>query len=717
MRYGSICSGIEAATVAWAALGWQAAWFSEIEKFPCAVLGHHYPSVPNFGDMTTLPNLLSAGLVEAPDILCGGTPCQAFSVAGLRKSLDDARGNLSLTFCEIANAIDDARDTPAIIFWENVPGVLNTQDNAFGCFLAGLAGEDAPLEPPGGKWANAGCVLGPRRTVAWRTLDAQWFGLAQRRRRVFVVASARTDFDPLSVLLEFNGVRRDLAPSREAGEGVAPTVMAGAKDGGAGHGARSGPSKDGLIVPHVVGTLDARTNGGGFPGSDGAANGRVLAFGGNRTSGAIDVAAAVNAHGGTGRNDFESETFVTHALRGEGFDASEDGTGRGTPLVPCVYDTTQITSAANRSRPEPGDPSHPLAAGAHPPLLAFHHNAQVDQMKFDPHTSSSSSLTCSQQAAVAFQPRIARNGRGDMGDLVNALQAQSGADGRSDAAPHVSTNMQVRRLTPRECERLQGFPPVAERLILTICTDLQNRNVRVGLQCLRWQCSVSPADGNELTPYVPTAALGSNTSQVGPAPLAVLHVLPLSEGDQAVLRSHARSASLANGVNGYDWFHQVQVDSDSVPSLAKALRTLALETRAGRAASPQSMTLSMPALNGKGRAPTSGAETAGGAVSAVSGQPEATFTTSELGQLTPTFDSPEATSCCSALGAIAGFIPDKTLPACFSLEMTVVTPYTLIPHRGKPAADGPRYKALGNSWAVPVVRWIGQRIATQLTTP
>ena len=227
MRFGSVCSGIEAASVAWEPLGWEAAWLSEIEPFPCAVLAHHYPNVPNLGDMTALPERIRSGEIEAPDLLCGGTPCQAFSVAGLRQSLDDARGNLSLTFCELANAIDDVRDAPAIIFWENVPGVLSTKDNAFGCFLAALAGEDEALIPAGGKWKNAGCVFGPQRAVAWRVFDAQYFGVAQRRRRVFVVASARNDFNPAAVLFEFDGVRRDSAPRREAGESATPTVTNG----------------------------------------------------------------------------------------------------------------------------------------------------------------------------------------------------------------------------------------------------------------------------------------------------------------------------------------------------------------------------------------------------------------------------------------------------------------------------------------------------------
>ena len=219
MKFGSVCSGIEAASVAFDPLGWSAAWFSEIEPFPSAVLAHHYPDVPNLGDMTAISRRLLSGEIDAPDVLCGGTPCQAFSVAGLRESLSDERGNLTLKFVEIADAIDHVRsrrgEPPAIVLWENVPGVLSTKDNAFGCFLAGLAGEDDPLEPPGGRWANAGCVYGPARAVAWRTLDAQYFGLAQRRRRVFVVASARDGFDPATVLFEWDGVRRPSAPARQ----------------------------------------------------------------------------------------------------------------------------------------------------------------------------------------------------------------------------------------------------------------------------------------------------------------------------------------------------------------------------------------------------------------------------------------------------------------------------------------------------------------------
>ena len=203
--YGSLCSGIEAASVAWEPLGWRPAWFAEIEPFPCAVLNHHWPHVPNYGDMTRLVGKILNGTVEAPDILVGGTPCQAFSVAGLRGSLDDERGNLTLVLIRILDAIDFIRarngQPPCILVWENVPGVLNTKDNAFGCFLGGLAGEDMPLEPAGQKWTNAGCVLGHKRRIAWRILDAKYFGVPQRRRRVFLVASAGSA-DPAEILFE-----------------------------------------------------------------------------------------------------------------------------------------------------------------------------------------------------------------------------------------------------------------------------------------------------------------------------------------------------------------------------------------------------------------------------------------------------------------------------------------------------------------------------------
>ena len=234
MFFGSVCSGIEAASAAWHPLGWETSWLAEIEPFPSAVLAHHFPETTNHGDMTSLPVKVLSGEVEAPDVLVGGTPCQSFSIAGMREGLNDPRGLLTMKYVELLNAIDHVRATrneaPAIAVWENVPGVLSDKDNAFGCFLAALAGEDSELQPAGKRWSNAGCVYGPQRAVAWRILDAQYFGVAQRRRRVFVVATARNGADPAQILFEWEGVRRDSAPSREAGPSithdVAPSLVA-----------------------------------------------------------------------------------------------------------------------------------------------------------------------------------------------------------------------------------------------------------------------------------------------------------------------------------------------------------------------------------------------------------------------------------------------------------------------------------------------------------
>ncbi|WP_201491438.1 DNA cytosine methyltransferase [Pseudomonas paracarnis] len=363
ITYGSVCSGIEAATQAWHPLGMKAAWFAEIEPFPSAVLAHHYPDVPNHGDMTKLAAMVLAGKIPAPDVLVGGTPCQAFSVAGMREGLTDPRGALTIKYVELADAVDyvraGQRKPASVIVWENVPGVLSDKGNAFGCFLGALAGEDCELQPPGKKWQDAGCVYGPKRTISWRVLDAQYFGLAQRRRRVFVVASARDGFDPTEVLFEREGVRRDTAPSRGEGQDVAGTIAGGARKNG-------GYSAD--DIPHVTAALTTS------PYGDHESRESLLVFGGNNTSGPIEVAPARNAcASASGRMDFESEAFVvtgtlqageiaptlramnhsgshanaggqvavcitgdvTHTLKAEGFDGSEDGTGRGQPIVAC----------------------------------------------------------------------------------------------------------------------------------------------------------------------------------------------------------------------------------------------------------------------------------------------------------------------------------------------------------------------------------------------
>jgi DNA (cytosine-5)-methyltransferase 1 len=443
MKFGSVCSGIEAASVAWEPLGWKAAWFSEIEPFPSAVLAHHYPEVPNLGDMTALPARIRSGEVEAPDVFCGGTPCQAFSVAGLRRSLDDSRGNLSLVFCEIADAIDNVRrargEPECIVFWENVPGVLSTKDNAFGCFLGALAGCDTAIKPLASTgWTDAGVVAGPCRTVAWRVLDAQFFGLAQRRRRVFVVASARDDFDPAAVLLEFDGLRRDSAPRREAGQRVANALTDRADRGGTNSEGQRLIST-GIDFQNVADTGDlCGTLMGEAQKKAGQAGHGVLAH-------AFDARQSAVLQYGDKTGPLDTDGYSVGVMQ------------------PVAFDTTQVTSATNRSNPRPGDPCHPLAAGAHAPAVAMVNmqgskgraTAQEDGPSFTLNAMHGHDVHAIAVPAVAFTTKLHNTASNQSGKVYEEYATSLDC---SSPPPALLTPMQVRRLTPVECERLQGFP-------------------------------------------------------------------------------------------------------------------------------------------------------------------------------------------------------------------------------------------------------------------
>lgn len=273
MNVLSVCDGIGAAHVAWHGLGWRPYVLSEIEAFPRAVLAHRHGAQDArhpvaaeapllWGDFTSLRERLlrrRGRSFAAVDLLAGGTPCQAFSVAGNRLSLADARGNLTLAYVSLANAIDAVRSRsrrPALwIVWENVPGVLSTRDNAFGAFLGGLVGSGAALQPNKGRtWPNAGVVHGPRRCAAWRVFDAQHFGVAQRRRRVIVVArgyfGGAGEWDGPDALLPLTeSVSWHSAPCREARQDVAPTLGARPSSGG---GQRD---LDGGVVPTLTTTV------------------------------------------------------------------------------------------------------------------------------------------------------------------------------------------------------------------------------------------------------------------------------------------------------------------------------------------------------------------------------------------------------------------------------------------------------------------------------
>ena len=350
MTYGSVCSGIEAVTVAWEPLGFRPAWFAEIDPFCSALLAHHYSDIPNLGDFTSIQDL--CGPI---DILAGGTPCQSFSLAGRRGGLEDARGNLAIEFCRLAGRL-----RPRWIVWENVPGVLSSNGGRdFGSIIGALAE------------LGYGC--------AWRVLDAQFLGVPQRRRRVFVVGHLGDWRRAAAVLLEREGLCRDTPARRKAREDIA-----GAPGGGTGE---RGWCND----------LDR--------------------------SGAF-VSMSLNAKGGCGRLDGESETFVAHSLRGDGFDASEDGTGRGTPLVPTAF-----------SAKDHGADAGPLA----PTLRAMPHDR--------------SHANAGGQVAVCVQ-----EGQTGVREYDTAGTVRADAPGTQPGGSLLRLRMAVRRLTPRECERLQGMP-------------------------------------------------------------------------------------------------------------------------------------------------------------------------------------------------------------------------------------------------------------------
>ncbi|WP_072253900.1 phage N-6-adenine-methyltransferase [Enterobacter roggenkampii] len=423
MKYGSVCSGIEAASKAWEPLGWKPAWFSEIEPFPSAVLAHHWPEVTNLGDMTKIADAVRAGDVEAPDVLVGGTPCQAFSIAGLREGLSDDRGQLTLSYVELANAIDAKRrergEPEAIIVWENVPGVLSSKDNAFGCFLAGLAGESSELQPSGGKWTHAGCVSGPEMVIAWRVLDAQFFGVAQRRRRVFVVASARKGFDPAAVLFELDSVRRDSAPRRESQPEIA-------RD--AGERTKVGSHWDNPANPHP--TLNQSNNIGGI----GASNQELFSQRGHGlvSDSYYDVSRTLLAK----ENDSTAEDLETYVVHGtQDPDINRElahtlGRNNGQENA-CIAFSYKDNGADATS-----DLSPTVRAGNHDKSHA---------------NSGQPPAICIQHASIGRHDAAGPQGKVYQEDVAFTQDSRSSAD-------VVQYGMQVRRLTPIECERLQGFP-------------------------------------------------------------------------------------------------------------------------------------------------------------------------------------------------------------------------------------------------------------------
>ena len=444
MTGATMCSGIGAPETA--LLGVQWLWSAEVEKFPSRVLAHRHPESMNLGDITAADFIDKARAFGHLNLLVAGTPCQAFSVAGNRRSLEDARGNLTLRFVEVVDAIE-----PDAIFWENVPGVLSTKDNAFGCFLAALVGADDAIVPVGG-WTNAGMVSGPRRNAAWRVLDAQYFGLAQRRKRVFVVACPRNGADPREILFECEGVPRHSPPRREAREGTAADVAERAGIGGGGrevgHTLKAKANSDHredsetFIVSPIgldeeqnatvdyFGTLKARMEGGGFEGA-----------------GCIPNQVTVGTFNNTGQgwwNESETASGLRDMSAGSG---SKEATVIAIPILEPGARTGVSTDDVRCSDGigQPGDPCHPLVAGE-PPLLVS--TAETSHCL---NAGGMGRIDCETET-LAFQSKASASQSMNPGEMSPSIDI-----GKSDGISVVGA-FGVRRLTPVECEILMGFP-------------------------------------------------------------------------------------------------------------------------------------------------------------------------------------------------------------------------------------------------------------------
>ena len=414
MKYLSLCSGIEAATVAWHPLGWEAVAYSEIERFPSEVLAHHYPSTPNLGDMTKFKEW---NFESDVDLLVGGTPCQSFSVAGLRKGLDDPRGNLMLTYLAIAD-----KYRPRWLVWENVPGVLSSNGGKdFGVFLGAL-GE-----------------LG--YGFAYRVLDAQYFGVAQRRRRVFVVGYLGDWRAAAAVLFERHSLQGHLAPSREKRQSITASVASGVA----------------ISDYDVAGTLDK-----GIPG-------RGIGHNGNYDSQVVSIAKKWPAE--------ISSTLDTTFGAKQGLEDQHVNAGcpMFVPAQPIVVDRAAFNQGENaqyKFRAEHSETMDSLVArGPHAVLqpIPIHDQATRHAGKNGDKNMGKgnglgvghpgepmNTLTKGDRHAVA-QPVHCVDMGGNKGLNGGGILKELSQPLSTNESHAIQQAMAVRRLTPVECERLQGF--------------------------------------------------------------------------------------------------------------------------------------------------------------------------------------------------------------------------------------------------------------------
>jgi DNA (cytosine-5)-methyltransferase 1 len=569
MKYLSVCSGIEAVSVAWGPLGWKPVMFAEIDPFCCWLLRTRYrasrplympsphdaPSrkeakqraaairnivalptdgaVINAGDFTRI----GADDVGTIDLLAGGTPCQSFSVAGKRAGLDDPRGNLTIEFARLAGRL-----RPLWVVWENVPGVLSIDGGrTFGAFL--------------------GMLVELGYGVAYRVLNAQHFGVPQRRRRVFVVGHLGGWRGPAAVLLERHGLSGHPPPRREARQGAAGGVEVGPSGG---------------RLTDTAPTIDA-----------GCKDGFI------RNQLGIGVLSSTD----------ESETLIAHALSADGFDASEDGTGRGTPVVPVAICTAHTQSNGSGFS---DDVAHTLESG-NAQAVAFSQNLRNEVRLFGGDGKTVGALAArpgvKQQSYIAFS---AKDHGADAGDIAPTLRGmghdRSHANGGGQVAIAFTQNQEGDVLSGDVMQSLGTNANATGRNAPTVAFTLHGSDG-----------TVSAASSTDIAGSLRTRAPGSieNSSTT-----AVLQEQPVAWSGELTASTDI-AGTLQRGGEGS------RIDGVMTPQMA-------------------------------------------------------------VRRLTP-----------RECERLQGF-PDD---------------YTLVEYRSKLAADGPRYKALGNSMAVPVMRWIGERIA------
>jgi DNA (cytosine-5)-methyltransferase 1 len=439
LKYGSVCSGVEAATVAWHDLGFEPQWFSEVDAFPSAVLQHHYPNVPNHGDMTKFKEWNNDKTI---DLLVGGTPCQSFSVAGLRKGLSDPRGNLMLTYLAMAEQLK-----PKWLVWENVPGVLSSNGGRdFATFLTAM-----------GKIGYG---------FAYRVLDAQYFGVPQRRRRVFVVGCLGDWRSAASVLFEPESLSGHPAPSREKRQRVAPTVSTGPPFSRTGNsrveadalvfGAQNSANQGTSVSKDISPTLDTSKVPAVTYALPGNWIGRKPENGGNQVEPFVELSPCQTA------TDVHAVAYEHHAQDSRVKELPEVcstvtakyGTGGGNmPIVATSYTSSSFggyhegVGTVRASGGDLGGGSETLAVT---PKSGSHWDGDFPHPTLTQSSKGSGGIGASNQEVFG--------GRG-AGLVAKCLTTRTGSayNPTDETLPIMKHPSAVRRLTPRECERLQGF--------------------------------------------------------------------------------------------------------------------------------------------------------------------------------------------------------------------------------------------------------------------